>query len=154
MTENAAPHAGSAQRRDSLAPRDVVEGFLGSLHDLELAASFLAENVCYENVGTVPLPTMRSRRAAVRLLAAVFAIGTGFRVDLRRIVVSGDVVMTERVDMIMFGDTPGRFWVCGVFVVRDGQIVEWREYFDTWNVLSGIARGAALGAWRRVFRRR
>lgn len=50
-------------------------------------------------------------------------------------------MLTERTDSIMFGDVPGGFWVCGRFEVRDGKIVHWRDYFDTGDILIGVARG-------------
>ncbi|MDN5758815.1 MAG: limonene-1,2-epoxide hydrolase, partial [Tomitella sp.] len=42
----------------------------------------------------------------------------------------GDTVLTERIDEIDMGPLRMRFWVCGKFVVNDGVIVVWRDYFD------------------------
>ena len=49
--------------------------------------------------------------------------------------VNGDVVINERTDSF---EVEGKRWdvpVCGVFVIREGKIARWSDYFDmghTW----------------------
>ena len=43
---------------------------------------------------------------------------------------SGDVVMNERIDRMQVGDKQLQLAVAGVFEVKDGKIVLWRDYFD------------------------
>jgi limonene-1,2-epoxide hydrolase len=45
-------------------------------------------------------------------------------------VASGDVVMNERVDRFLIRGTWLEIPLMGVFVLRDGLIAEWRDYFD------------------------
>lgn len=43
---------------------------------------------------------------------------------------SGDVVFTEREDVLWRGDVEARLPICGVFEMRGGKIAGWRDYFD------------------------
>jgi limonene-1,2-epoxide hydrolase len=56
--------------------------------------------------------------------------GTGFEARMLNIASQGDVVLTERIDVLESGRFRAQFWVCGTFQVRDGQIVLWRDRFD------------------------
>jgi len=50
--------------------------------------------------------------------------------EIRHIVADGDVVMTERVDHFMVGNTRVSVPCMGVFELRDGKIAAWRDYWD------------------------
>jgi limonene-1,2-epoxide hydrolase len=50
--------------------------------------------------------------------------------EIKHQVASGDVVMNERVDRFENAGKEMSIPVVGVFVVRDGKIAEWRDYFD------------------------
>ena len=58
---------------------------------------------------------------------------------------NGDVVLNERTDSF---EVAGKRWdvpVCGVFVIRDGKIARWSDYFDmdhTW-----LPRPRRLTGW-------
>ena len=41
---------------------------------------------------------------------------------------AGDLVMNERTDRFVVGDTPRSLGVCGVFELTDGRISAWRDY--------------------------
>ena len=69
--------------------------------------------------------------------------------EIRNQVAEGNVVMNERLDR--YPNPPGRapfeLPVTGVFVFRDGKIVEWRDYFDTAQLAEGLGQsGAPPGA--------
>jgi limonene-1,2-epoxide hydrolase len=66
---------------------------------------------------------------------------TGFEVYLHSISADGDVVLTERTDVITLGRFRAQFWVWGRFDVRDGAITLWRDSFDFLDVAKGIVRG-------------
>jgi limonene-1,2-epoxide hydrolase len=40
------------------------------------------------------------------------------------------VVLTERVDILSGPFVYLDIWVCGTFVVKNGEITLWRDYFD------------------------
>lgn len=130
-------------------PQETVERFLALLgSDLDAAMGLLAERVVYENRGTFPLPTWRSRTSSHRFLKAFIAPFGGFGAEIHKIAADGDLVMTERTDWLLIGQTRCPFWVCGWFEVRDGQIVHWRDSFDTGDMLLGLVGGGATAALR------
>jgi limonene-1,2-epoxide hydrolase len=58
---------------------------------------------------------------------------------VRHIAASGDVVLTERVDVFV---SPGKrieLPVMGTFELRDGRIAAWRDYFDLQQFMSGLS---------------
>ena len=48
---------------------------------------------------------------------------------------AGPVVFLERLDRHRLADKWVELPVTGVFEVRDGRIVRWRDYFDTMTIL-------------------
>jgi limonene-1,2-epoxide hydrolase len=62
------------------------------------------------------------RRGAERMTALSWTI--------HYIVGDGDVVLTERVDHFLVGDTRVSVPCMGIFQVRDGKIAAWRDYWD------------------------
>ena len=84
-------------------------------------------DVVYDNVpiGAVAGPDS-IRIALSRLLGAAERIEwvTHYQV------VAGDVVMNERLDRFQLGGRWVEVPVAGLFVLRDGRIALWRDYFD------------------------
>jgi len=111
------------------SPIVVVESFLHALEakDLERAASFLADEVVYQNV---PLPADHGKAAVLRTLKAFQRFVTDFEVRMRNIAARDGVVLTERVDVLSGPLVYLDIWVCGTFEVKDGKITLWRDYFD------------------------
>ena len=62
--------------------------------------------------------------------------------DLGDGVVDGNTVLVERLDRHRVGNSWVELPVMGVFVVVDGRITEWRDYFDM-NVF--VSQMAAAG---------
>jgi limonene-1,2-epoxide hydrolase len=58
---------------------------------------------------------------------------------------AGDVVLTERTDVLSYGPVRVQFWVYGRFEVRRGQIAVWRDSFD-WLTVTGATIRGLLGA--------
>ena len=118
-----------------------VEVFLAALQDQDIdgAGAGLDENLVYQNVG---FPTIRGRARAMKLFAAMEG-RAGFEVKIHRIAVNGSTVLTERTDALVIGPVRLQFWVCGVFEVRDGRIMLWRDYFDMFDFTKAIVRGVA-----------
>ncbi|MHA7833618.1 MAG: limonene-1,2-epoxide hydrolase family protein [Algiphilus sp.] len=134
-------------------PEETVTAFLQALQDCDFSAvrALLAPDLAYTNVS---LPTLRGGERVARMLELALRRGGGFEVETHHIAVNGDTVLTERTDVVKLGPVHARFWVCGTFQVRDGQIVVWRDYFD-WMALSrGVVRGiiGAVLPWQRLHR--
>jgi limonene-1,2-epoxide hydrolase len=110
-------------------PIRVVEAFLGALeaNDHELAFSLLADDVLYQNV---PLPADRGKPAVVRTLRGMQRFVKSFEVKMKNIAAKDGVVLTERVDILSGPFVYLDIWVCGTFVVKNGEITLWRDYFD------------------------
>jgi limonene-1,2-epoxide hydrolase len=118
-----------------------VKAFLDALGrlDTDAALALLADDVVYQNVS---LPKANGKAAVAKQLGLFGRYCKGFEAINHRIVGDGDTVLTERTDIIEIGRVRSEFWVCGTFVVRDGKIVLWRDYFDWANIIAGTAKGA------------
>jgi limonene-1,2-epoxide hydrolase len=93
----------------------------------EQIAPFFTEDAVYLNV---PMQPIIGRDAIAAVLGGM---GSGMRAagwEVIHQVVQGNVVMNERVDRFTVGDRTIAVPVMGVFVLRDGKIAEWRDYFD------------------------
>jgi limonene-1,2-epoxide hydrolase len=108
----------------------LVRSFLAAFNanDLERIVSFFADDAVYHNI---PVQPVRGT-AAIRSVLQGF-LGLASEVDW---VVHGlaetpdGVVLTERTDRFRVGGRWIELPVMGAFVVREGRIAEWRDYFD------------------------
>ena len=105
--------------------------------DSEEALALLSPDVEWRNTG---LPAIRGHRAH-QALRDMARRGIGFEVVLHHLAVDGDVVLTDRTDVLSFRRFRMKFWVCGTFVVRDGQVVLWDDHFSPTNFVGAAARG-------------
>ncbi|MEO6627677.1 MAG: limonene-1,2-epoxide hydrolase family protein [Aquihabitans sp.] len=132
--------ASSLRPDGTLSPEQVVREFLGALErfDVERATELLDPAVTYQNV---PFPPARGRDAVAKQLQGFEHYCSAFEVIHHNIATDGNVVLTERTDIITVGKVPGAFWVCGTFEVHDGRITVWRDRFDfidfTWSFVRG-----------------
>lgn len=90
-----------------------------------------ADNAVWNNM---PAGVVRGRDRIADAWAGMLRY-TGFRADMLQIAVHDDVVMTERLDHILVGGHDIPVEVSGTFIVRDGEIIENREYWDWIAVL-------------------
>lgn len=96
--------------------------------DADELISYFDDAAVYHNV---PLPVLRGRDAIYASLAGLRARFARLRVEILHQVGSGNLVMNERIDTFTFPD--GRevvLPIAGVFELRNGKIVGWRDYFD------------------------
>ena len=120
-------------------PQVVVTGFLKALEDLDVdrALTFAASDIVYQNV---PLPPARGVAAVEKQLRVMAKYGSGFEARTHHIAADGNVVLTERTDVLRRGAWEAEFWVCGTFEVKNGRIVLWRDSFDWASVVAQTAR--------------
>jgi limonene-1,2-epoxide hydrolase len=125
----------------AVANTRTVEGFLNALQDAdyETVDAALDDNLVYENVG---LSRIRGGRRTAKMLRKMEG-RMGFEVKIHRIAADGAAVLTERTDALIFGPLRIQFWVCGVFEVRNGRIILWRDYVDVYDMFKGFVRGLA-----------
>jgi limonene-1,2-epoxide hydrolase len=122
-------------------PTAVVERFIDHLRtvtDNDAAVGLLAEDVAYENSW---LPTVHGRERVRKVFQALLRMGTEVEMHVHAISADGPTVLTERTDVLQWGRLRVQFWICGRFDVHDGQIVEWREYYDPLAILTATLRG-------------
>ncbi len=50
--------------------------------------------------------------------------------EIRHIVADGEIVMVERVDNFLIGETHVRVPCMGIFELHGGKIAAWRDYWD------------------------
>ncbi len=95
--------------------------------DPEEFASYFAEDATWWNSPWQPVIGRDAIRETLRKGAQQM---TALPWEIGHIVSDGDVVMTERVDHFMVGNTRVSVPCMGVFELRDGKIAAWRDYWD------------------------
>jgi limonene-1,2-epoxide hydrolase len=113
-------------------PVEIVGTFCGLMEQRDVAAltPYLAVDAIYQNVG---MPATVGADAIAENLGQQFAVfPDSYAYQMINIAASGDTVLTERLDMIKTpaGELVG-VPVMGTFVVRDGKIARWTDYWDT-----------------------
>jgi limonene-1,2-epoxide hydrolase len=113
-------------------PASIVRTFceLMATRDIDQLRPLLAEDAVYQNAG---MPAAVGADAVAADLAGQFGMfPDSYAYELVNLAADGDVVLTERRDLIRTpaGDVVG-VPVMGTFVVRDGRITRWTDYWDT-----------------------
>ncbi|MFZ2177776.1 MAG: limonene-1,2-epoxide hydrolase family protein [Rhodococcus sp. (in: high G+C Gram-positive bacteria)] len=98
--------------------------------DTGVMRPFFADDAVYQNTG---MPASVGIEAIIENLGGQFAtFPDSYEYKTINIAADGDVVLTERLDLIR---TPGGSVegvpVMGTFVLRNGKIVRWTDYWDT-----------------------
>src|SRR5689334_5921824 len=84
--------------------------------EVEEAIELLDVDVVWRNTF---LPTFRGPQVAKQLRGMVER-GIDFEVRYHHVASTGDVVLTDRTDVLAYGAWRSEFWVRGTFEVRDG----------------------------------
>lgn len=109
---------------------EVVTAFIAAIEsgDLDAALTMVTDDVVYDNV---PLGPVTGPDEVRRILAGgVNAAAERIEWVVSHQVAEGDVVMNERVDRFLIGGEWLEIPLAGLFVLRDGRIAVWRDYFD------------------------
>ena len=125
------------------SPDLTVRSFLEHLarQETDAALALLDDEVVWRNTG---LPAFHGRRVH-GMLRDMKSRGIGFDVQWRHVAADGDVVLTDRTDVISVGPWETSFGVRGTFEVRDGKIVLWDDAFSWLELLgSGVVGLARL----------
>lgn len=124
-------------------PESVVRDLLDKLAagDADGAIELLDVDVVWRNTY---LPTFRGPQVAQQLRGMV-ARGIGFEVVHHHIATTGDVVLTDRTDVLTYGPWRSEFWVRGTFEVRDGKVVLWDDAFSWADAIGSGVVGLVKG---------
>ncbi len=95
--------------------------------DLDEFRSYFTEDATWWNVPWKPVTGRDAIRETLRRgTASMVALPW----EILHILAGGDVVMVERVDNFLVGETRIRVPCMGVFELRNGKIAAWRDYWD------------------------
>ncbi len=95
--------------------------------DAARIAGYFTEDAVYHNI---PMAPVNGRENIAKVLGGMAAQFTSAGWTVTRQVAQGEVVMNERVDRFVAKGKDVAIPVMGAFVLRDGKIAEWRDYFD------------------------
>lgn len=112
-----------------MEPAEIVDEFIARVcrMDLDGACELLADDVEYDNV---PMGKNHGPQAVKDFLGAMVGEIDAVEFVVHRQAAQGDLVLNERTDRFVKDGTAYDLPVAGVFEVRDGRIVLWRDYFD------------------------
>ena len=112
-----------------MTPGETVDAFIAAIvaKDLDAALALVTDDVEYDNVPMAKVHGPDGIRGVLEpFSAAVGAIEWVVHHQIEQ----GDVVMNERVERFQLGERWMELPVAGLFVLREGRIALWRDYFD------------------------
>lgn len=113
-----------------MTPDQIVTAFCEAVtkKDVDRAMSLLADDVFYHNI---PLEPVKGKAAVGQAVAGFLQLLGAIEIETLHQAANGNVVLNERMDYF-YPPGKGRVGlpVAGIFEVRDGKIVSWRDYFD------------------------
>jgi limonene-1,2-epoxide hydrolase len=112
-----------------MSAADVVDTFLAHLcaRDLDAAVALVTDDCEYDNV---PIGKVHGPDGIRQTLGPFIGGCTQLDWIVHHQVADDRVVMNERTDRFEMGGRWIELDVAGLFVVRDGRIALWRDYFD------------------------
>ncbi|WP_426166966.1 limonene-1,2-epoxide hydrolase family protein [Sandarakinorhabdus sp. DWP1-3-1] len=110
-----------------MTPEQIVIDFCAAWDRLDWPAihAHLSDDIHYHNIPMEPISGLAGFKA---FFAAMPPSATRF--EIHHIAAAGNVVLTERTDMLRFGGQDVSIRVMGAFEIRGGKIAVWRDYFD------------------------
>lgn len=119
-------------------PDSLVRTFIASLvaRDLATAAQMVSDDFEYDNV---PMGKAFGPSALTETLSGFFSMCTGIDWEILEQASTGDLnnglVLNERDDRVEIHGRWATLPVAGVFKIRNGKIVLWRDYFDRQTII-------------------
>jgi limonene-1,2-epoxide hydrolase len=117
---------------------EIVRTFLQAAEkrDYDTALALVTDDVEYHNM---PIPPVYGPQGVKDTLEMLLATCQGFEVVIHHEVANGEVVMNERTDRFLHNGNWAELPVAGVFVVREGKIASWHDYFDLDTIMKQLA---------------
>lgn len=119
----------------------LVREFIAAWSSLDPAglADYFTADGTYHNIPSQPV----SGRDNIRnFIAGFIRPWQATEWEIVSLVAQGDLVMVERIDKTVVAGQPVNLPCVGVFLIEDGKISVWRDYFDLATYTSQL--GAAL----------
>ena len=105
------------------------------LDPVELA-SYFHEAGCYHNI---PAKPVTGRAAVQQFITGFIKTWTQTDWEILTLIGDGDVVVCERIDCTQTQNGDVDLPCCGVFLMEDGKIKLWRDYFDMGTYVSAMS---------------
>ncbi len=111
-------------------PDQIVRDFCAAWDrgDVDAIVDAFTDDAVYHNIPMDPCVGKDAIRGFVSVMFTAMASSVKF--EILNQVVSGNIVMNERVDTISMTDNEVALRLMGVFETRGGRIAAWRDYFD------------------------
>ncbi len=109
---------------------EIVRKFIDAMavNDKDGILAFFNEESVFNNM---PMETVQGPEAIWTVLGQLHEVAVSVEYVIHNIAESKDgVVLTERTDRYVLKDRSAEFPVMGTFEVKDGIILQWRDYFD------------------------
>lgn len=96
--------------------------------DANKIAEFLSDKIVYQVIDGMPL--IKGKEAFVKFVTPFLAKKQKAQWDISRSHAIGNIVINQRVDNFYSksGTKDDHFNVIGLFILKDGKIVEWKDY--------------------------
>jgi limonene-1,2-epoxide hydrolase len=115
-----------------MSAKEIVQQFCDGManRDAQALRPLLADEVVYQNAGMPAAEGIEDTLAALTFQFEMFP--DSYEYETVNAVSEGDVVMNERLDYIRGPDGKRHgLPVMGTFVVSDGKIARWTDYWDS-----------------------
>lgn len=115
-----------------------------SQRDYAAVTALVTDDVEYQNM---MLPAVHGPQALGETLDMLLSMCTASEWVTHVQVADGDTVLNERTDRFEINGTWVELPVAGAFVVRDGRVARWRDYFDLQTFMTAaFPEGGGPGA--------
>lgn len=124
-------------------PLEIIKAMTDAMavKDYDAALPWFTDDCEYINL---PMSSVTGPAGVRSVLEPFFAPTIENEFRILRMAVQGDTVFTERLDRHLIDTGWVELPVTGVFVIRDGKIAVWREYFDLGTIVRQWPALAAL----------
>jgi limonene-1,2-epoxide hydrolase len=108
---------------------NVVRKFCAAFarRNIQELLSFFAEDAVYHNVPVEPVHGHDGIRSTFEMFVAP---AEKIEFEILHMASVDDMVLNERIDRFLIAGRQVALPVAGVFVIRNGKIAAWRDYFD------------------------
>lgn len=94
--------------------------------DMEKIYSYAADDIVFHM--TEATPAISGKVALIEGTKQFLAAAKSAKFEVLRTQAMGNVVINERIDHFDLGEVKNAFHVTGFFFLKDGKIVQWRDY--------------------------
>jgi limonene-1,2-epoxide hydrolase len=125
-----------------MSPRQVVLDFVAAMeaNEKDRILAFFDDESVFENV---PVGSVTGRAEIWKILESIHDYALSVNYILHNIAedTANNVVLTERTDCYELPDRMIRFRAMGTFVIENGIIRHWRDYFDLKQCMDQMPAG-------------